>query len=272
MRGMTYREPTNDEAIEDAAALMARARHVVALAGAGMSKESGIPTYRGEGGLWTRQGEPPRNLFQQFLMDPGGWWRQRLTEPPNEMAVALENARPNPGHLALVELEEMGVLKHLISQNVDNLHRRAGQRALTEIHGNRQWLRCMMCGRRWPRLEFPVDEDALPPRCSEDGCEGIVKSDTVMFGEPIPPYALRRCAEATWAADCFVTVGTSAVVYPAAQYPQDAARRGIPVIEVNPEPTALTDIATIVVRLPSGEALPRLVVAVRRHLAARATS
>jgi NAD-dependent deacetylase len=264
MRGM--REPTNDEAIEEAAALLARARHVVALAGAGMSKESGIPTYRGEGGLWTRQGEPPRNMYQQFLQDPGDWWRQRLNEPPNEMAVALENARPNPGHLALVELETLGVLKHLISQNVDNLHRRAGHASLTEIHGNRQWLRCMMCGRRWPRLEFPVDVEALPPRCPEVDCDGIVKSDTVMFGEPIPPDALARCARETCQADCFVTVGTSAVVYPAAQYPQDAARRGVPIIEVNPEQTPLTDLATIVVRLPSGEALPRIVRAVRRHL------
>ena len=264
MRAM--REPTNDEAIEEAAALLARARHVVALAGAGMSKESGIPTYRGEGGLWTRQGEPPRNMYQQFLQDPGDWWRQRLNEPPTEMAVALENARPNPGHLALVELETLGVLKHLISQNVDNLHRRAGHTSLTEIHGNRQWLRCMMCGRRWPRLEFPVDVEALPPRCPEADCDGIVKSDTVMFGEPIPPDALQRCAQETWMTDCFVTVGTSAVVYPAAQYPQDAARRGVPIIEVNPEQTPLTDLATIVVRLPSGEALPRIVRAVRRHL------
>ncbi|MGE3857481.1 MAG: NAD-dependent deacetylase, partial [Dehalococcoidia bacterium] len=147
-----------------------------------------------------------------------------------------------------------------------NLHRRAGQRSLTEIHGNRQWVRCLMCGRRWPRLEFPVVVDALPPRCTEDGCQGIVKSDTVMFGEPIPPHALQRCAAETWETDCFMTVGTSAVVYPAAQYPQDAARRGVPVIEVNPEPTALTDLATIVVRMPSGEALPRLVRAVRRRL------
>ncbi|MDA0302591.1 MAG: hypothetical protein O2822_08700, partial [Chloroflexi bacterium] len=260
------REMTNDEAIEEAAALLARSRHVVALAGAGMSKESGIPTYRGEGGLWTRQGEPPRNLYQQFLQDPGDWWLRRMQAPPDEMAVALENARPNPGHLALVELEEIGVLKHLISQNVDNLHRRAGQRSLTEIHGNRQWLRCLMCGGRWPRVEFPVDEAALPPRCPSDGCQGIVKSDTVMFGEPIPADALRRCGRETWETDCFVAVGTSAVVYPAAQYPADAVNRGVPLIEVNPEQTPLTGLATIIVRLPSGEALPRIVRAVRRHL------
>lgn len=264
MRAM--REATNDEAIEEAAALLARSRHVVALAGAGMSKESGIPTFRGEGGLWTVHGEPPMNQFQTFALDPTRWWQRRLEEPPGEFAHALDAAQPNPGHLALVELEALGVLKHLISQNVDNLHRRAGHRSLTEIHGNRHWMRCMMCGMRWPRLEFPVDAEDLPPRCPIDTCDGIVKSDTVMFGEPIPPDALERCARETWETDCFVTVGTSAVVYPAAQYPADAVNRGVPLIEVNPEQTPLTDLATIVVRLPSGEALPRIVRSVRRHL------
>ena len=264
------REPTNDEAIEEAAALLARSRHVVALAGAGMSKESGIPTFRGEGGLWTVNGEPPMNQYQTFAADPARWWQRRLEEPAGAFANAIDAAQPNAGHYALAELEALGVLAHLIAQNVDDLHRRAGQRSLTEIHGNRHWLRCMMCGMRWPRAEFPVDPAALPPRCPVESCEGVVKSDTVMFGEPIPPHTLQRCAEETWATDCFLTVGTSAVVYPAAQYPADAVRRGVPLIEVNPEQTALTDLATIVVRAPSGEALPAIVRAVRRHLDARA--
>ena len=257
--------------IEAAAALLAGARHAVALAGAGMSKESGIPTFRGEGGLWTRFGEPPLNQYESFTSDPRRWWERSLRAPEqgmDELAAALEAAQPNPGHRALAELEQLGILDHLITQNVDDLHRRAGQRSLTEIHGNRHWMRCMRCGTRWPRAEFPVDPESLPPYCTNESCGGVVKSDTVMFGEPIPPDALRSSAQATAHADCFLTVGTSAVVYPAAQYPAEAVSRGVPLIEVNPEPTPLSAHASVVVRAPSGEALPAIVAAVRARLAA----
>lgn len=257
-------------AIEAAAAILARSRYVVALAGAGMSKESGIPTYRGDGGLWTVNGEPPLNQYQTFTLDPARWWERRLEQlrNPDEFSAAIEAAEPNPGHVALADLESMGVLRHLIAQNIDDLHRRAGQRSLTEIHGNRYWLRCTNCGMRWPRAEFPVtEEDELPPQCDVEGCGGIVKSDTVMFGEPIPVRALLRCEEESAQADCFLAVGTSALVYPAAGFPIEAARSGHPLIEVNPEPTPLTPLAEVVIRAPSGVALPAIVEAVRERLA-----
>ncbi|MDA1241401.1 MAG: hypothetical protein O2798_11270, partial [Chloroflexi bacterium] len=159
-------------------------------------------------------------------------------------------------------LEAMGIVRHVITQNIDDLHRRAGQRSITEIHGNRHWMRCVLCGTRWPKAEFIIDPDDLPPRCASGGCPGIVKSDTVMFGEPIPGEALLRSAGETDLADCFMTVGTSAVVYPAAQYPMEAAQRGVPLIEVNPEETPLTDLATVVIRATGGIAMPALVAAV----------
>ncbi|MDA1241297.1 MAG: hypothetical protein O2798_10730 [Chloroflexi bacterium] len=252
-------------AVQRAALLLADSLHTVALSGAGISKESGIPTFRGEGGLWTINGEPPLNEFQTFATDPQRWWERRIEESgtPSDFALAIDAAEPNPGHYGLAELEAMGVLRHLITQNVDDLHRRAGQQSITEIHGSRHWMRCTLCGARWPKAEFIVDAEDLPPRCAAPMCPGVVKSDTVMFGEPIPGEALFRCGQETDLADCFMTIGTSAVVYPAAAYPVEAARRGVPLIEVNPEETPLSEIASVVVRAPSGAALPAIVAAVR---------
>ncbi|MEZ4501326.1 MAG: NAD-dependent deacylase [Dehalococcoidia bacterium] len=265
---------TPSDALDRAARLLASARHAVVLAGAGMSKESGIPTFRGEGGLWTTRGEPPLNQYETFAMDPVRWWERRLEQQAHadEFAEALEAAQPNDGHRALADLEADGIVGHVITQNIDDLHRRAGQTRLTEIHGNRYWMRCVRCESRWPREEFPVDAASLPPICAQPGCGGIVKGDTVMFGEPIPPSALQRCGLETSRADVFLVVGTSAVVYPAAQYPIQAASRGVPLIEVNPEPTPLSEIADVILREPSGDALPRLVEAVRAVRASNAGS
>ena len=260
MAGMDAVDTRQFEAAVD---LLAGARYAVALTGAGISKESGIPTFRGEGGLWTIRGEPPLDQYQTFVGDPARWWERRLEEqagPPEEFALALHAAEPNAGHRALVDLEAAGVLRHVITQNVDDLHRRAGHQSLTEIHGNMHWMRCMDCHQRWPRAEVIVDPASLPPRCSQ--CRGVVKGDGVMFGEPIPPYALRRCAEETERADVFLIIGTTAMVYPAAMYPQLAVQRGVPLIEIDPEPTALTQDATVVLRGRAGDLLPGLVSAV----------
>lgn len=244
--------------LEQAAALVREARYVVALVGAGISKESGIPTFRGEGGLWTRYGEPDMRGFQRFLEDPAGWWQARLRGPDgpgSELAEALAAARPNAGHLALAELERMGFLRHVITQNIDNLHQEAGSRAVTEIHGNRTKLRCIECHHRWPADQFPIRE--IPPRCPH--CHGLVKSDTVMFGEVIPHDAIRSCYEQVEQCDLMLLVGTSAVVYPAADFPVLTVQRGGRLIEVNPEETPLSPLAAVVLRGPAGTLLPALV-------------
>jgi NAD-dependent deacetylase len=265
-------DPAFRDAVEQAASLLAGSTHTVVLAGAGMSKESGIPTFRGDGGLWTVNGEPPLNQFETFAANPRRWWERRIEEAnqPSDFATAIDGAQPNPGHYGLAELESMGIVAHLITQNIDDLHRRAGQQSITEIHGNRHWMRCMHCGARWPKAEFPIDERDLPPRCTSPGCAGVVKSDTVMFGEPIPGEVLMRSGTETAQADCFMTIGTSAVVYPAAQYPVEAARRGVPLIEVNPEETPLSPLAAVIVRAPSGVALPAIVESVRAKRGERA--
>lgn len=249
-----------DEMIAAAARLIAEAEYVVALVGAGLSKESGIPTFRGEGGLWTRQGEPPMNGFQRFQADPRGWWLERLAEraQPNELAAAIAEARPNPGHRALAELERLNVLRHIITQNIDNLHQEAGSAAVTEIHGNRTKLRCTGCGRRESMRDVTAAE--APPLCAE--CGEVVKSDTVMFGEPIPLDALDACNFHARRCDLMLVIGTSGVVYPAADFPIQVLRRGGALIEANVDQTPFTPYAAAVLRGPSGELLPRLVEAV----------
>ena len=280
-------QPSGD--IEKAAALIARARYVVALAGAGLSAGSGIPTYRGEGGLWTQHGTPPLLSYQEFALDPAAWWQKRLaaevdpSHPVYQMKQAVDRAVPNAGHLALAEMERRGILRCIITQNVDNLQTVAGSRAVLEIHGNRNRLRCLGCGLRFPRDSMaalrpstssgPTDpEDAGPepgpstavrpelaegpPLCGE--CGGVLKLDTVMFGEPIPPDTLQACREAAERCNCMLLVGTSGTVNPAARLPLVAQERGAALIEVNPEPTSLTPWCDVVLTGPADDILPRL--------------
>jgi NAD-dependent deacetylase len=251
----------DQEQLEIAARIVAESSYLIALVGAGLSKESGIPTFRGGDGLWDKHGEPPMDGYQRLLADPAGWWAQRLAEQEkmSDFTKAIEEARPNAGHIALAELERQGLLKHIITQNIDNLHQEAGSFLITEIHGNRTKQRCIGCGRRWQREEFV--SDTMPPRCPD--CDGLVKSDTVMFGEPIPQDALECCYREAQRADAVLLAGTSAVVYPAAEFPAIAHRAGARLIEVNPQETPLTAICSAVLRAPSGEALPRLVERVR---------
>jgi len=246
-----------DAALDAACDSLRRARYAIALTGAGLSVEGGIPQIRGPGGLWTRFGEPPMDGFQRFLRDPKKAWEERLQPqgPMAELWSTLAAAQPNPGHLALVTLEELGIVKAVITQNVDNLHRLAGSRCLLEIHGNATLIRCLECVTRFARSEIDIAE--LPPRCLH--CGGLLKSDTVSFGEPIPPDVLAQCHEEGVRADCVLVCGTSATVYPAAEFPMIVYRRGGDLIEVNPYETELTPMARHVLRGPAGELLPALV-------------
>jgi NAD-dependent deacetylase len=250
----TAQRPTG---LERAAAIIARATYVVALTGAGMSVESGIPPFRGPGGLWTKYGEPPMDGYQRFLADPAQAWRERLSPrgPIRELWETLHRAQPNPGHEALAHLESTGILRCLITQNVDNLHRRAGSQELAEIHGNSTLIRCIECSSRFAADEIPLA--VLPPRCPR--CDGILKNDSVFFGEPIPTDVLDRCLEETARCDCMLVAGTSATVYPAAQFPLDVRQRGGELVEVNPYDTELTPLTSVSVRGAAAVVLPELV-------------
>ena len=250
-----------EEALREAADLVIEAKHLVAFVGAGMSVESGIPPFRGPGGLWTRYGEPTSLDYNRFLEDPGAWWERRLQEesedgnPTHELKVAVDRAVPNAGHYALRALERAGLLKCVITQNVDNLHRRAGSENVLEIHGNRTLLRCLDCQMRIPKEGFQFNH--LPPQCGE--CGGIIKIDSVMFGEGIPPGVMSASIEQAETCDCMLLIGTSGTVYPAAQLPLAAKERGSSLIEINVYETHLTPIAGVVLRGLSGEILPLIV-------------
>lgn len=248
-----------DAAIRTAGEWIASARSPIALTGAGLSVESGIPPFRGPGGLWTKHGEPPMDGYQRFLRDPAGAWRERLS-PKQDWARALADAvraaKPNAGHHAFAELERRGMLAALITQNIDDLHRQTGHENVLEIHGNHRLLRCIDCNARFDPSEIEVDPENLPPLCPR--CNGHVKTDVVHFGEPIPPDVLRGCFAAVADADLIVVAGTSATVYPAAEFPHEVLRQGGRVIEVNPEPSELTPAATLSLRGPGAAVLARL--------------
>ena len=255
------------DGITAAAAMLSAAGYAVALTGAGLSVESGIPSFRGPNGLWTRYGPPGNLSYRVFTRDPQDWWERRLRDeitpgnPTYDLKDAVDNAAPNPGHRAIADLERAGILKATITQNVDDLHGRAGSRSVLEIHGNRNYLRCIGCGRRRPRAEFVITD--VPPVCPQ--CGGVIKPDTVMFGEPIPRATLDACFAEVQRCDVMLLVGTSGTVNPAAQFPLLARERGAKIIEVNPAPTHLTEAAHVVATGAAGEILPQIVASLRRR-------
>jgi NAD-dependent deacetylase len=245
--------PTSAGELTRAAELVAAARRGVAFTGAGVSAESGIRTFRGQDGLW-RQYDPYKVAsIEGFRRDPAVYW-----------GVAREGwrtygqAQPNPGHRALAAMEEAGHLVGVVTQNTDGLHRDAGTRKLVELHGNGRMVRCLDCGATEPRADVQARLDReLPPRCRI--CGGMhVKPDVVFFGEALPSAAMMEAFRMARECDLMLVVGSSLQVYPAADVPEVAADRGVPVVIVNDEPTPLDVAATVVVRGRSGEALPEI--------------
>lgn len=246
------------EQLARAAALMRKSRHVVAMTGAGMSVESGIPTFRGADGLWTRHGPPPMDGFKRFREDPAAWWQRRVNRQMDahmiELRDALVRAEPHAGHHALAALERAGAVQHVITQNIDGLDLKTGLTNLIEIHGNRSRLRCVGCGQRTSLGDFVPTEPPEP--CA--ACGDVIKFDTVMFGEPIPADTMAAAREQIDRATCVLAIGTSASVRPASGLLWIARSNGAAIIEINPAETKLTSISDVVVRARAGEALSEL--------------
>jgi len=249
--------------MERAARLILKSKYVICLTGAGISVESGIRPFRGPGGLWTEKGEPPMDGYQRFRRDPKKHWEDILQQrtATSDFARAIYEAKPNAAHQALAELEQAGLLRHLITQNIDNLHLAAGSKKVAEIHGNMHKLRCIECNSRWPRDTDAISFEVLPPRCPR--CRGVIKSDTVMFGEPIPFDVLQVCQREADKADCMLSVGTSAFVFPAAGFPLEVKRNGGILIEVNLYESELTPLCDVSLRGKAAEVMPQLVACIK---------
>lgn len=241
----------NRELTRRAAEEIVRGKKVVALTGAGISVESGIPSFRGKSdGLWNRYDPEEYADISSFHRNPAKVWKML-----RELQFMIRGARPNAGHLGLAKLEEMGYLRVIITQNVDGLHQEAGNKEVVEFHGNNRWLVCLDCQRRYP--SHSISLETLPPRCQ---CQGVLKPDAVFFGEPIPLEALYRAREESFSCKVMLVIGTSAQVYPAADMPFLAKRSGAKVIEINPEETPLTgSVSDYFIEGSAGEVMPLLI-------------
>lgn len=224
------------------------AQSVAVLTGAGISAESGLPTFRGPGGLW-------RNFRPEYLATPEAFHRDPKTvwEWYNWRREVHSGCAPNPGHAALATFEQRAPQFHLLTQNVDSLHERAGSRRVTHLHGSLWHVRCTACGREERNDQVPLDP--LPPMCP---CGAMMRPAVVWFGEALPDDAVALAMNAARNADLFLVVGTSSMVYPAAHLPRVALQHGARVIEINPEPTELSPSATLSLRGKAGEILPQL--------------
>ncbi|MDZ7699176.1 MAG: NAD-dependent deacylase [Deltaproteobacteria bacterium] len=243
------------EPVETCADILIHSKLTIALTGAGISVESGIPDFRSAEGLWATYDPAEYATIQAFRSDPKKVWQML-----QEMDKVVGDARPNPAHKGMGELEQMGLLHCVITQNVDNLHQAGGSREVIEYHGNSSTLSCLWCGKQY-RTEEKRNE--IPPRCD---CRNILKPDVIFFGEAIPEAAMRRSFELASSAEALLVVGTSAVVSPANTIPSIVKRNGAKVIEINMERTHLTGTITdIFLKGPAGKIVPELVAAVKRQ-------
>jgi NAD-dependent deacetylase len=241
-----------DQGIKQLKALLADARRAVVFTGAGISTDSGIPDFRSPGGIWTRQAPI---YFDEFLASEEArreTWRRRF-----EMDAVLRAARPNRAHAAVAQLVQEGKVGAVITQNIDGLHQMSGVPAeqVIELHGNTTYAACLDCGARSEieTLRAAFERNGEAPRCVV--CSGPVKSATISFGQPMPADAMRRAEQETLAADLFLAIGSSLVVYPAAGFPQIAKENGAALVIINREPTSLDRIADLVLNRAIGETL-----------------
>jgi len=239
---------------QDVAELLLTLKNCVVLTGAGISAESGIPTFRSKDGLWEKYDPMVYASVEVFRRDPSKYWQIR-----GDFIRNYDTYRPNAAHRALVELEQMGIVRRVITQNIDGLHRKAGSRRVVEIHGSLREIICQQCGKTYLAPNIP---EGNPPHC---GCGGVLKPNTVLFGEQLPPEALEAAIHESSTCRVMLVIGTSAVVYPAAHLPAVAKQHGAKIVEINIE-RAFPD-ADHVVLEKAGTAMARILDAIKSRRA-----
>lgn len=245
---------------KEAAQLLVAHRPAAALTGAGVSVASGVPDFRSPGGIWERFDPEEYATAEALAFDPDRTWLFFAA-----LFELVRQIRPNPAHAALAELESLGVLRTVITQNIDGLHQAAGSGDVVEYHGGPR-LTCMGCGAAIAGLSPAQWDAAREGRAPRHACGAVIRPEVVLFGEEIPPEAMRRSLDAVRGANALLVVGTSAQVWPAAGLPEMAARQGAPVIEVNLEETPVSRGAALSIRGDAGDVLPEIAAQVRRLL------
>ncbi|MBS3742083.1 MAG: NAD-dependent deacylase [Candidatus Cloacimonetes bacterium] len=221
--------------IKKAAEIIRNSEHVTAFTGAGISVESGIPPFRGENGLWSKY-DPHLFDIDHFVNNPKKSWKL-IKEIFFD---TLADTKPNAAHITLAEMERKGYLQAIITQNIDNLHQKAGSKEVYEFHGNTRNLVCTGCSYKYKAVDFDFKD--LPPQCEK--CESPLKPDFIFFGEPIPETAMRKSFQETEKADLLILIGTTGEVMPASLIPYQSKRNGAKIVEVNIKPSNYTESIT----------------------------
>jgi len=233
-----------------------QSKNVSALTGAGISVESGIPPFRGKGGLWESFDPMEYAHIQAFMQNPKKVWDVLL----KAMKEVMDIAKPNNAHNGLAQLEKWGYLQTIITQNVDGLHQMAGNTDVIEYHGSFARNYCMECHTNYSISEIVLD--STPPKCQ---CGGIIRPDCVFFGEEIPYDNIIRSFEVAQSCDIMLVIGTSAIVQPAAMIPEYAREAGVKIIEINPETTPLTGrVSDYLLKGPAGDIMKQLIDEIRK--------
>jgi len=252
-----------EELVEKAARLVANAKKILVFTGAGLSTESGIPDFRSPGGIWSRY-DPEDFYFQKIISSEKS--RERYWVMSTEFYDAMKGATPNRAHIALKEMEEMGKILAIVTQNIDSLHQKAGSspEKIIEIHGTAFSVSCLSCGKKYEREDIQSRLLAGEKAPSCDACRGILKPDTISFGQAMPAAKMDASFRYSLECDLCIVLGSSLVVYPAASIPMQAVENGAGLIIVNREPTPMDGVADVVIHGALGKTLTALMEQLRR--------